>query len=96
MKEWKNSVPIQVYSMAVDRSDKIFATDCQLVSDTIVKGSDVIVIDSATNVLARFGRSGWYNGPICRYHDITIDREGNIYVADILGNRIQKFRRQLK
>lgn len=96
LKEWKNSVPIQVYSMAVDRSDKIFATDCQLVSDTIVKGSDVIVIDSATNVLARFGRSGWYNGPICRYHDITIDREGNIYVADILGNQVQKFRRQLK
>jgi hypothetical protein len=47
--------------------------------------------DSTIKLLTRFGRSGLYNGPICRYHDIVIDDEGGIYVGDILGNRIQKF-----
>jgi hypothetical protein len=28
---------------------------------------------------------------VCRYHDLAIDREGNIYAGDILGNRILKF-----
>lgn len=42
---------------------------------------------------ARFDRSGNYSGPVCRYHDLAIDKEGTIYVGDILGNRIQKFKR---
>ena len=40
----------------------------------------------------QFGRTGFYNGPISRYHDIVIDDEGSIYVGDILGNKVQKFR----
>ena len=62
------------------------------VNDTIVKGSDIFRFDLNTNLQMQFGRTGFYDGPISRYHDILIDDEGSIYVGDILGNKIQKFR----
>lgn len=89
-------------------ADKSFANICSVTSDsgsgriyaiddlTFLKikhrGSDVIAIDTAGLVQTRFGRSGSYNGSTCWYHDIAIDSEQNIYVTDILRNRIQKFR----
>ena len=91
--QWKNGVAIQLYALTVDpTNDHVFAVDYLTVNDTLIKGSDVIVFDSAVKFINRFGRTGFYNGPICRYHDLTIDNEGSIYVGDILGNRIQKFR----
>ena len=51
-----------------------------------------MIFDSMVQLLTRFGRSGFYNGPLCRYHDLTIDNDGDVYVGDILGKRIQKFR----
>jgi peptidylamidoglycolate lyase len=56
-------------------------------------GSDVLVLDSAGHITARFGRSGGYTGPKCWYHDVAVDSDGNIYTADILGNILQKFRK---
>jgi peptidylamidoglycolate lyase len=93
IRQWQNNMGIQLYSLAVDsRNDQVFAVDFSVEQDSLVKGSDVIGLDTAMSLLGRFGRSGLYKGPVCRYHDITMDREGNIYVGDILGNRIQKFR----
>lgn len=60
------------------------------------RGSDIIVFDSSLNNIAQFGRSGGYHGPVCWYHDIAIDKKGNIYAGDILGNSIQKFKRILR
>ena len=54
-------------------------------------GSDIIYLDLDLNVKSRFGRSGLYNGQKTRYHDIQIDKTGNIFVGDILNNSIQKF-----
>lgn len=57
------------------------------------RGSDVFVFDTIGKVQTRFGRSGGYQGHTTWWHDLTVDREGNIYVGDILGNKIQKFRK---
>jgi hypothetical protein len=64
------------------------------VNDTIVKGSDIFRFDLDINLQIQFGRTGFYDGPISRYHDILVDDEGSIYVGDILGNTVQKFRIQ--
>ena len=94
LKQWKNDLAIPLYSLAVDpNNDNVFAVDYLTVNDTLVKGSDIIIFDSTVELRARFGRSGLYNGPVCWYHDITIDREGSVFVGDILGNRIQKLTR---
>ena len=93
LSQWKNDVAIQLYSLSVDtKNGDVFAIDYLTVNDTLIKGSDIIVFDSTVKLLTRFGRTGSYNGPVCRYHDITIDNEGSIYLGDILGNRVQKFK----
>ncbi len=92
LKQWKNDVAVQLYALKVDqKNNHVFAVDYLTVNDTLIKGSDIIALDTAVNFISRFGRTGLYNGPFCRYHDVTIDDEGSIYVGDILGNRIQKF-----
>jgi peptidylamidoglycolate lyase len=92
LKQWKNDVAKQLFSLSVDpKNDNLFAVD-YLTVDTLIKGADIILFDSTVKYLQRFGRSGSYEGTVSWYHDITIDAEGNIYVGDILGNRIQKFR----
>jgi peptidylamidoglycolate lyase len=94
LKEWKDKSFEKLYSVAIDRKNQhVFAVDYLIVMDMVVKGSDIIQFDQYGNVITLFGRAGSYNGPTCRYHDLAIDNEGNIYVGDILGNRIQKFKR---
>ncbi|WP_235294865.1 hypothetical protein [Portibacter lacus] len=40
----------------------------------------------------QFNRTGFYDGPISRYHDIQMVDEGSIYDGDILSNQLQKFK----
>lgn len=94
LKEWKNNTAIQLYSLSINKKNNdLFAVDYLTVNYTLIKGSDILLFDSTVNFLTRFGRSGSYKGPVCRYHDIAVDSEESIYVGDILGNRIQKFRK---
>ena len=57
------------------------------------RGSDVLVADTAGEVQQRSGRSGNYNGLPGWFHDVVTDNAGNIYVGDILNNKLLKFRR---
>jgi peptidylamidoglycolate lyase len=94
LKEWKNDQSEQLYSLSLDPgNNNVLAIDYLTFNKIIVKGSDIIQFDSDLIFKHRFGRSGSYEGPICRYHDITIDNKGNIYLGDILKNSIQKFRK---
>lgn len=56
-------------------------------------GSNVLITDLKGKIQTRFGRSGDYQGSICWYHDVVIDDDECIYAGDILGNRIQKFKK---
>jgi peptidylamidoglycolate lyase len=74
-----------------EKNSKLFAVDDFTFLKVKHRGSDVFVFDTAGKVQTRFGRSGLYDGNVSWYHDLAIDKEGNIYVGDILGNTIQKF-----
>ncbi|MCE2612350.1 peptidyl-alpha-hydroxyglycine alpha-amidating lyase family protein [Flavobacteriaceae bacterium D16] len=90
---WQNKITEQLYSVTLDnQNDHLFGIDYMTVNDTVVKGSDIFRFDLNTNLQIQFGRTGFYDGPISRYHDVQIDDEGSIYVGDILGNKVQKFR----
>ena len=92
LQQWNNNVAKQLFSLSVHmRNNDVYAVD-HLKIDTSIKGTDVIVFDSTFKILKRFGRTDSSSVEVCWYHDITVDNEGNIYVGDILGDRIQKFR----
>lgn len=92
--DWVNKEPSkQLYSVCVDkRTQELFLID-YIKSEHTPSGSEIFRLDSNMNLQDHFGRTGLYNNPVLRYHDIQIDIDGNIYVGDILRNRIQKFKK---
>jgi DNA-binding beta-propeller fold protein YncE len=56
---------------------------------------EVRIVDRASkSVLGRFGQNGRQAGQFTALHNIAVDRQGNIYTAEVqTGQRIQKFRR---
>jgi peptidylamidoglycolate lyase len=83
-----------VCAVAFDKTEsKLFAVDDFTFLNIKHRGSVIFVFDTTGKVQTRFGRSGFYDGPVCWYHDIVIDNQQNIYVGDILGNKVQKFER---
>jgi len=83
-----------VCSVTFDKThQQLIAVDDDFFFKLKHRGSDVLVFDIAGKVQSRFGRSGFYSGTTCWYHDAAIDNNGNIFIGDILGNKIYKFRR---
>lgn len=82
-----------VTAVVYTRDGLLYATDDLSFLKIKHRGSDVLVLDTAGTVHTRFGRSGGYVGETSWYHDIAVDEQANIYVCDILGNRVQKFKR---
>ncbi|MEO5893112.1 MAG: peptidyl-alpha-hydroxyglycine alpha-amidating lyase family protein [Ferruginibacter sp.] len=91
IKEWKKKDFGKIYSVAIGRINSSLTAVDYNTGFFNPKGSDIMVLDSAANLLTRFGRSGINETSVCRYHDIAIDNEESIYVGDILGNTIRKF-----
>ncbi|MCH5715842.1 peptidyl-alpha-hydroxyglycine alpha-amidating lyase family protein [Niabella hibiscisoli] len=75
---------------------QMFASDDVAFLKMKHRGSDILVFDTDGKLQTRIGRSGFYKGPVTWYHDLATDSEGNIYVGDILGNTIQKFKKLTK
>lgn len=62
-----------------------------IINDTI-KGSDIFQLNGDGALLNRFGRSGLTAARYAGTKDVAVDDQGAIYVADVLGDRIQKFK----
>lgn len=83
-----------ICSVAFDKTQsKLFAVDDFTFLKVKHRGSDIFIFDTTGKVKTRFGRSGSYDGNTSWYHDLTIDKDENIYIGDILGNKVQKFRK---
>lgn len=93
LQEWRNEVRANVYAVKVGLPKRnLFAVDYMVENEGgQILGSNIIQFDPDFNVVEQQGRIGAYDGPVCRYHDIEMDKAGNIYVVDLLENRVQKF-----
>jgi peptidylamidoglycolate lyase len=94
IKQWTNETFGRICSVAFDKVQKGFVAIDDATSWFNLKhnGSDIIVLDTAGNCIDKFGKDDLKKQQIkCWYHDVAVDKEGNIYVEDILGNRVQKF-----
>jgi len=77
--------------------DMVFSPDAAQKHIYMIDGmnGEVRVVERATKeVITRFGRPGRQAGQFTALHNIAVDRQGNIYTAEVqTGQRIQKFRR---
>lgn len=83
-----------ICAVAFDKTQsKLFAVDDFTFLKVKHRGSDAFIFDTTGKVQTRFGISGFCEGETSWYHDLTVDRDESIYVGDILGNTVQKFRK---
>jgi len=95
IQSWSGNQMEYLYSLTIDKlTQKLFAVDFSFSEDSIIYGSNVFEAKD-TGVITLFGRAGAYKGPVSRYHDIVVDKDGNLYICDILENKIQKFKNVL-
>jgi DNA-binding beta-propeller fold protein YncE len=91
LRQWKSNADARLFALAFDSSrNQLFASEDITRFIFFPKGSDLFLFNQDTSFLPYK-----LNEPdeelVCRYHDLAVDREGNIYAGDILGNRILKF-----
>jgi peptidylamidoglycolate lyase len=92
MKQYAENSSGTICSVVFHQS-KLFAVDDFTYLKVKHCGSDAFIFDSTGKVQARFGRSGSYKGNTAWYHDLAVDQDENIYIGDILGNTVQKFKK---
>ena len=92
LKEWKNNQAQMLMSLTVGKADNVFATDYKYIKNSLPIGVDIIQLDSGLNLITRFGRSDLSGDTSALFHDIVVDKGGNIYVANIFGHKVQKFK----
>jgi hypothetical protein len=77
--------------------DLVFSPDAAQKYIYMIDGmnGEVRVVDRVSKeTLARFGRPGRQVGQFTALHNIAVDRQGNVYTAEVqTGQRVQKFRR---
>ena len=95
IKELKNDVHVeQLPSIAIDKADHLFAIDYDPTKkmDSTANGSTIFEFDPSQNAKNHFGATGSVNRTTSWFHDIAIDSKGNIYVGDITGLKVLKFK----
>ncbi len=95
IKELKNDAQVQqLPSIAVDKTNHLFAIDYDptIQKDSVAKGSTIFEFDPSQHATNRFGVTGSANRTSSWLHDIAIDSKGNIFVGDIMGLKVLKFR----
>jgi peptidylamidoglycolate lyase len=93
LREWKNDEANKLYALTTNLRNEILAVDDLYVNDSLPMGDGIMKFNSDLELKMRFGRNDSTVDKKALYHDIVIDKEDNIFAADILGQRIDMFRK---
>ncbi len=78
---WKGFAP---YGIAIDSSQRVFIADG--------RANQILRLDRKGQVVQSQGTQGLAAGQFALPHMIDVDKDGNLYVAEVGGRRVQKFR----
>jgi len=93
--ELQNEAAVQqLPSVAIHPDKRVFAIDYDPTknADSTAKGSTFFVCDSTVVESQHFGVTGAKERRSSWFHDIAIDKDGKIYVGDITGLKVFKFK----
>jgi DNA-binding beta-propeller fold protein YncE len=81
---WKGYAP---YGMSLDADGRLFVADG--------RACQVLLLDDRGKVRKRWGKEGEGPGQFQMPHMLTFDGDGNLYVAEVDGKRLQKLARKM-
>jgi hypothetical protein len=84
IEQWPFSTPSSVNCLYIGADRKVWAFE-----DTTAK---VVEYDSDGHLLYAWGTLGDWPGGLFNMHGASVDQEGNLYIAEVAGGRVQKFR----
>jgi DNA-binding beta-propeller fold protein YncE len=82
--QWPFAQPSSVNCLYIGADRKVWAFE-----DTTSK---VVEYDSDGHLLYAWGTLGDWPGGLFNMHGASVDQEGNLYIAEVAGGRVQKFR----
>lgn len=92
IKELMNNEKVaQIPSLTLDNNQHLFAVDYDF-KDTIVNGSTIFCYDSTGKIFLKFSGAGTNKRAVGWFHDIAVDRDGNVYAGDIHNMKVLKFK----
>jgi NHL repeat-containing protein len=84
IEQWPFAQPSSVNCLYIGADRKVWAFE-----DTTAK---VVEYDSDGHLLYAWGTLGDWPGGLFNIHGASVDQEGNLYIAEVAGGRVQKFR----
>lgn len=90
--QWKQAAMGRPYGIRIGRDGRLYVADGGEQPAAPPHRSGLAVLDLDGRVVAKFGRWGNHDGQFMMAHDIALSVTGDIYVGDINGQRVQKFR----
>ena len=89
--QWRSPRMGRPYSLALIGRGLVAVADGGEQPEQGPDRSGVSLVNQSGAVVSTFGRFGNYDGQFRMAHDVAADRQGNLYVVDITGQRVQKF-----
>jgi DNA-binding beta-propeller fold protein YncE len=92
LSEWKSEALGRPYGIAIGVDDKAYVVDGGDQPATPPDRSRALRLDLDGGIEAVFGRFGRYDGQFDGAHAIAVGGDGAVFVVDVSGMRVQKFR----
>jgi DNA-binding beta-propeller fold protein YncE len=89
---WHSEGKWRPYGLSVSSiKEEIYVADGGEQSSRVPDRSAVVVLDFSGNQVAKFGRHGYQAGQFVMAHDISVGKDGDVFVADVIGRTVQRF-----